>query len=210
MTASSDSSLNQKESRIDLAEHMLRAMSSIIATKGAIYCSAPITSGRRHLQWLSKNGLSYDNVDDLPSEHALSHRDAVVRKNREHARAVVADLRERSTVPVIDPTAMGHIPGWSQANWLDFWQSVIAKFAIRVVFLDDWQFSAGCSAEFLFAHTRSIPAFDERGNALSLIDGARLIERAIAVNTSQRHSVSRIENVLERIRLLTDATRTGE
>lgn len=87
---------------------------TVIPGKSAIYCSAPITSGKRFLHWTMKRGHSHEDVDALIHAHAHEHRIEVVEPNISHAQSIVALLRAKSSRLVIDPTALPSIPSWRQ------------------------------------------------------------------------------------------------
>ena len=178
------------------AKFLLSVYRSALADTSALYCSAPITSGRRFIQWVRHRGHDISDVDDAVVQYAGEHRAIVVAPNLAHAATVVRELRKRSPIPVIDPTGVPHISGWDQAAWLNFWESVIERFAIGVVLVNDWEFSYGCAHEFMFAHATGIPTFAEDGRFLDLAAGRALIEDAVAQISLAGGSVARFEKTL--------------
>jgi hypothetical protein len=158
---------------------LLSLYGSVLAEHSSLYCSAPITSGRRYIEWLRSSSLRVDSVEHATTTFKEAHRLSVISPNIEHAQHTIKALRSSTGLPVIDPT---HIPaqnGWTQADWLTLWIAVIDRFALAVVLLDDWQFSFGCAHEFLHAHRTGIPTFDERGNAVEREHGMALISAAV-------------------------------
>lgn len=168
---------------------------SVVPNKGAIYCSAPITSGRRFLTWVRGRDDVIESVDHaielLPDEH----RRWVVEPNVAHAKAVITKLRSETPVPVIDPTAVPHIPAWKQTQWLRFWEKVITRYAFGVVFVDDWQFSFGCSHEFAHAASQGIPTYDETGHPLSATTALALLDDAALAMEMAGGSPDRLRKV---------------
>lgn len=164
--------------RVD-REFLLESFLCCVPLHGAIYCSAPITSGKRHLQWLRAVGQSFDSIDHASKAERELHERAVIEPNARHAQAVIDRLRKSSKQAVIDPTAYPAIEGWTQPQWHEFWSSVISRYAASVVFLDDWQYSNGCSEEFLTAVRLSLPRLDERGNEIAVAEAAQLLTDAI-------------------------------
>jgi hypothetical protein len=159
------------EREIDIA---MASFHAVLSRRQAIYCSAPVTSGRPYLQLLSSPGVD-------ASESAvgtLRHRREVVDFNRHRAMAIVDSLRRTYPAPVIDPTALPAIGGWGQDVWLTLWTRVIGEFAQSTVFIDDWQYSFGCAAEYLFSSRNGIPTFDERGQPLAPESAASLLRHA--------------------------------
>jgi hypothetical protein len=112
-----------------------------------------------------------------------------------HSEAVAARLRQ-TKVHVIDPSAVPHISGWTQDDWLGFWEQVIATYAAEIVFIDGWEFSYGCAHEFWFAQSRQIRTCDERERRVSIADGMALIRAAVEILSRTGVSVSRLERVL--------------
>ncbi len=178
---------------------MLQVYDGVLPSRSAIYCSAPITSGRRYLQWLtSQQGRQV--IDDLSEADKRLHQQQVIEPNKAHAREVADRLRQRTNKPVIDPTAVGPIDGWRQADWIAFWEDVIARFAFEVVLLEGWEYSYGCSHEFWFAHSRGLPTRDEVGNLLTPAEGVRRIQAAIAELQQARADTSKLDRVVELLR----------
>jgi hypothetical protein len=160
------------------AEVMLSILSAAIPARTATYCSAPITSGRRLAVWLKSSGLTRFDLDNANAEDQEAHRVGVIEPNVIHAQQVVSRLRREHHSVVIDPTAMGPIDDWNQASWISFWEAVIRRFARRVVFVNDWQYSFGCAHEFLATLQAGIPTYDEKGDLIAASDGLTMIKNA--------------------------------
>jgi hypothetical protein len=175
---------------------LLAIYGSALCDSSALYCSAPITSGRRFLQWVQQRGNDIRDVDHAAVDHGDEHRSQVVDPNLAHAKAIVANLRRLSPIPVIDPTAVPHIAAWGQSEWLRFWEAVIARFAIAAIFVNDWQFSYGCAHEFMYATSIGLPAFSEHGAPIKVADGRALIAAAVREIRSFGGSTARLETVL--------------
>src|SRR5690242_14297698 len=111
---------------MDLSADLLVSIyGSVLPNKGAIYCSVPITSGRRFLTWVHSRADVIESVDHAMELLPDEHRRCVIEPNVVHARHVVGRLRRETAVPVIDPTAVPHVPTWKQLEWLGFWEKVI-------------------------------------------------------------------------------------
>jgi hypothetical protein len=144
--------------------------------------------------------MSFASVDEISSEERERHKREVIARNCEHARAFVATLRRKEAASVIDPTSYPVIPNWTQSQWIAFWGAVIARYASRVVFLDDWQFSSGCVQEYLIARSLKIPTFDERGEQLSVVRALELLDGAIGESAAHGSPASMLERVAEELR----------
>jgi hypothetical protein len=174
---------------------MLQTYESVLLPRSAIYCSAPITSGRRYLDWL-KGRHDRHGIDDLSEGDRKLHRQQVIEPNRAHAKQIADRLRARTNQPVIDPTVVGPLDGWKQNDWVSFWEEVIARFAFELVLIDGWEYSYGCTHEFWFATTRGLPCRDEAGQSLGSAEAARCLRNAIADLHRVNADTSKLERVL--------------
>jgi hypothetical protein len=166
---------------------------------GATYLSAPITSGKRFSDWHARsNG---DVSLSRPGRREEFERE-VVAPNRERVRELVAELRRTCAGALIDPTALADLPNWTQDDYRVFWSRVIETFAGRVVLVDGWQYSNGCSYEFLTALRKRIPAFDERQRPLPPAEGLRLLRAAIAELKGRAIPTIFLERVAEEVQSL--------
>src|SRR5258705_4344875 len=123
---------------------------AVLGSRRVTYCSAPITSGKRFQQWLSRLGKRHDDLDGFASSLRSRHANEVMGPNMNQAQAVIRRLRARGEI-VIDPTAVGPRRRWQQRDWRFFWKEVIQRYARRVVFVDGWEYSSGCVYEYLTA-----------------------------------------------------------
>jgi hypothetical protein len=143
-------------------EHLSAAYKSVLGVGGAVYCSAPITSGRLYLEWLREFASMPLTVDEVLSEHRAEHFARVIQPNISRAASATERLRAMTDLPVIDPTAVPHINGWTQDKWLSFWERIISEFAVAIVALDGWSLSFGCAHEVLYGFRLGLPVYDER------------------------------------------------
>jgi len=182
---------------------LLEAYDSILASRSAIYCSAPITSGQRYIEWLTQSGGSRNLIDDYSPSEREQHRVRVIEPNRAHARGIADDLRRRTRKPVIDPTAIGPVSGWRQTDWIGFWEEVIARFAVELVFVEGWEYSYGCTHEFWFATSEGIPTFDETGQPLPASRGAHQIDAVLPRLKKAGIDATKFERILGLLRGVT-------
>ena len=161
----------------------------------AIYLSAPITSGKRLLAQ-RRDRLRNSDLADRPKSEFFKQ---VISENRHHAVATAKRLRDAFPSVVIDPTVLEDIPGWTQCDYRDFWGRVIERYARKVVLADDWQYSSGCSYEFLVASRNGIATLDERFQPLSRTAGLLLITEAINDIRAADSSTDFLEGVREQL-----------
>jgi hypothetical protein len=172
-------------------------LTSIIEGRGAVYVSAPITSGRRLVEW----GKEY-HFDKADPEHQDEFQREVVGPNREHARQIVRQLRREFPGVLIDPTAMEDIEGWTQDDYRYLWGRIIAHSVKTVVYIDGWQYSNGCAYEFLVAWRCPVETLNEELQPLSLEEGLQLIRAAIAELQEAGQKTAFLERVAEELESL--------
>jgi len=157
-------------------EAVAQVLASVIECKSATYVSVPITSGPRFLEWFRTRGVQ---LEANGREYAEELLQSVVRPNSEAVTNRVTELRKATKAVVINPAAFNR-PDWTQDDYRYFWGYIIERFVDKVIFLEGWQYSSGCSYEFLKCVRSGIPAFAEDGTALHSELGCRLIESALA------------------------------
>jgi hypothetical protein len=162
----------EREAEVEAA---VEAFASLVEGRTAVYVSSPITTGRFASEWRRGRGaLAVAGVDD-------EFRRAVVEPNRRRAAEYVRELRKRER-SVIDPAAVGDVPGWSQADYHVLWARVIERYARAVVFRDGWEHSSGCAYEFLVAHDTGARVLRDDLTPLSREEGRELLSVAAAEN----------------------------
>jgi hypothetical protein len=148
----------------------VEAFASVAETRSTTYVSSPLTTGPRAFEWhRQRDGHS----------PTTAFAEGVIEPNRREAAAFVRDLRSRVSEVVIDPTAMSDIPEWEQDDYRYFWGRVIETYCARVIFRGGWQYSSGCSYEFVVAAARGISTLTEDLEPLEASDAATLLGDAI-------------------------------
>jgi hypothetical protein len=153
---------------------ILEFLASVAGEQETVYMSAPITSGKRLLEFKQNgsNSFTKSNYCEESSIQIISH-------NRLHAKTVAQKIRTKLDTIIIDPTLVGDIDEWTQDDYRFLWGKVIEKYAKTVIYIDDWNYSNGCAYEFLVAKQLNVKTLDERFNLLSLDKGILLIKNAI-------------------------------
>jgi len=159
---------------------LLNILGSVVVGRSAVYVSAPITSGMRLARWLRSRNVEFD--PSHPESYAEFQRE-VLEPNCEHAQEIIGNLRTKFPNVVIDSTALKDIDGWTQDDYRYLWGKVIEQYATTVVFIDGWQYSNGCSYEFLISYQSASDhcpsVLDENLKPLTLEQGLTLIKAAI-------------------------------
>ncbi len=181
---------------------MLEVYESVVDGTDIFYCSAPVTSGKRYINWLEQIGKSFADIDSADKDYQESHFREVIEPNRLHAQQIIQRLREQTGCIVVNPTALPPLPDWTQRDWYSFWGKVIERYVTTAFFINDWQYSKGCVYEFWVAQREGIPTFDEGKCPLSLEAGINMVAEAIAIMQQQGQSIAFIETILDKLKEL--------
>lgn len=160
-------------------EALLNILASVVVGRSAVYVSAPITSGKRLARWVGSRNVEFD--PSHPDNYADFQRE-VLEPNCEHAQNAIINLRKKFPNVLVDPTALKDVDGWTQDDYRYLWAKVIEQYATTAVFLDGWQYSNGCSYEFLVSYQSASDhcplVLDENLKPLTLDQGLTLIGAA--------------------------------
>jgi hypothetical protein len=195
-----DSSFPPEATRVAEIDAIVEFFRGLLQPRSAIYVSAPITSGRRFVDWLitfrRQNPVATDA--DYRSEQA----ERVIRPNRESIRTLVASVRKQYNAAVIDPTSVGDLPAWNQGDYRSAWAKIIEQFAHTVVFADGWHLSNGCAYEYLVATKAGIKTVDQLGRPITGSDANSLIRKSIDELKSLDLSAEFLRGILEELEAL--------
>ncbi|MGK7950420.1 MAG: hypothetical protein AB4368_16950 [Xenococcaceae cyanobacterium] len=181
---------------------MLEVYKSVINKNGVLYCSAPITSGKRYIDWLESIGKNFVDIDRADKTYHDSHFEEVIEPNRKHAQHFIWQLRKQTEKIVIDPTALPPIPEWKQQDWHLFWRQVIERYVSTVFLVDDWQYSNGCVHEFWIAQKNGIPTLNENQQTLNLATGIDMIAETIVKVQQRGGNTTFVEEILNNLKSL--------
>lgn len=185
-------------------DSMLEVYESVIGNNKVLYCSSPVTSGKRYFDWLEFIGKQFIDIDNIEISFRDDHFEKVVKPNRAYAQKIIQKLREQPGCIVVDPTIMPHLQGWTQKDWHSFWGRVLERYVKAAFFVNDWQYSNGCVYEFWFAYKQGIQVFSEDEQPLKLKAGIDLISDAISMMQRQKQSTIAIESILDKLKDLSN------
>jgi hypothetical protein len=174
-------------------EAFIELLRGLFPERLALYVSAPITSGQRFINWISRRPHLTDVLDQYEREHSRE----VVAPNRDAASSLVFRARAAHLGPVIDPTVVGDIDGWTQGDYRTAWARVIQEFVRAVIFANGWEFSNGCSYEFLIATKAGIQTLDELWRPMTLATGVSLLRGAVTDISSHGLPAEFLRGILE-------------
>jgi len=90
-------------------------------------------------------------------------------------------------------------PGWSQPEYLAFWETLLRTRIKSAWFNRNWQFSNGCTFEFAVAQHAGLSTLDHEGNTLDLLAGIELVKDAINKLNSEGFETSKLREYLHRL-----------
>lgn len=185
----------------------IKACLSILAcalpSTKVIYISTPITNGKILLPWLSSLPDHVKSDSQTYEKLLLEH---VIKPNIEKGQAFAARVRDLSRAPVIDPSPF-MADDWTQTDYIELWTCVIEEYASEVWFNSGWEFSNGCTQEYLAALKAGIPTKDASGNPLPASHACALIEGVIPELQEAKVNAMVLRSVLSSIKAF--ITNTG-
>ena len=172
----SDGSFPPESTRVAEIDAIVEFFRGLLKPKSAVYVSAPITSGRRFVDWLATFRRQFQTFTE--ERYRSDQAERVIRLNRESVRALVADVKKQYGGGVIDPTAVGDLAGWTQNDYRSAWARIIKEFAHTVVFADGWHLSNGCAYEYLVATRAGVNTVDQNGRPIPVAKAMAMIADA--------------------------------
>ena len=160
-------------------EMAFSAIDCVLHRDHVIYASSEISSGFRLFATLRDQGLK--NADELKQKMGEAwYESTIVGRNTKAAVLFTESIRSRLTdrTMVVTPAPF-QAPGWTQPEYLAFWEELLRTRIKSVWFNQNWQFSNGCTFEFAVALDARLPTLDHAGKSLSQEEGIDLIRRAI-------------------------------
>jgi hypothetical protein len=105
---------------------------------------------------------------------------------------------------IIDSSSL-EVPDWEQKQYNEFWREVLERHVRRVIFLDGWHYSHGCTLEFETAQRLELDCVDERLQELNRDNGIRLVTEAAREIEALGLDASVLTNICERLAALKKA-----
>lgn len=157
---------------------ILSAIECVLNGDKAVYASSDLTTGRRFYRLLREWGVR-DSAGLRDKLGEAGYRAQLLEPNAAAANAFARDLRQRlgGDTLVITPAPLT-APGWSQQDYLAFFETLIRTRIKAAFFNDGWEYSNGCTFEFVVARHAGLPTFDANHRPLDRAGGLELIEQA--------------------------------
>jgi len=154
-------------------------MNCVLTPEAAIYCSSELTSGLRQYKEMQKHGVK--SAVDLKRKRGEDWvQKNIVDVNIQEADLFAASVRHAQSdgTQVINPAPL-KVPDWGQPEYLAFWEELIRSRVKEVRFNKNWQFSNGCTFEFVVATDAKVRTLDADGNLLGPRTAVEQMEAAI-------------------------------
>jgi hypothetical protein len=178
------------------------AIDCILNGEQAIYASTELTTGQRAFSVLREiGGTRGADLKARLGEQGFVER--ILSPNVELAMAFARRLHQSlgGNQLVITPAPFT-APGWTQAEYLSFWETLIRTRVKAVYFNDGWEYSNGCTFEFAVALDAGLPTCEADGRMLGAETAMARIEAAIASLDGDRLQSDRLAENLNRMREL--------
>lgn len=164
-------------SRPDQSTIVLSMADCFVKGRKALYCSSELTTGLRLYT------ACWDN--EVTDRYALAEklgkmwlRDNVFVVNEQAANTFALSVEMRHSHTTISPACL-FIPEWGQHDYLNFWETLIKTRISEVWFNTNWQYSNGCTFEYMAARVAGLPCYDIEGNVLEVNEAIDLTHKAI-------------------------------
>jgi hypothetical protein len=174
----------------------LSALDGVLNGDKAIYASSELTTGRRFYELLRAHGardaaelhgkLGEADYQRLLWDPNLAATNAFARALRQHH--APGEL-------VVTPGPFS-APGWSQQEYLAFWETLLRTRVKAAWFNDGWEYSNGCAFEFAVASDAGLPTCDVAGRALTVEAGRERLEAAARELEAAGFDASRLRQSL--------------
>lgn len=179
----------------------LSAFDSILNGEKAVYHSSELTTGKRLFALFREHGVrERRELKAKMGEEAF--RRQVWDPNVAEANAFARELHHRLGGEIVITPAPFVSPGWTQPEYLAFWETVIRTRCKAVYFSEDWEYSSGCAFEFAVALDQGLPTFHADGRDMPLEEGRFRIAAAIAELEVEGLDVAPLCDILARLTAL--------
>lgn len=157
------------------------AIDCVLNGEKAIYASSELTTGRRVHSVLREIGAQRSS-ELRPRLGEQEYMTRIWNPNVDSAMTFARRLHHSlgGNQLVITPAPF-MAPGWNQQEYLAFWEALLRSRIKAVYFNEGWEYSNGCTFEFMVAVDQGLPTFDAAGVPLRLSDATAQVAEAIEV-----------------------------
>ena len=171
---------------------LLSMIDCLVLDREAVYASSEFTTGTRFYDLCRRYGVR--TGEELKKKLGKEYYSQLLLPNKEEGIRFARRVRELGSSLVLTPNPFV-APGWSQLEYLGFWDEVIAKKCRAVYFNQGWEFSNGCTFEYLVGLKAGIPLFDYRNEPLQPAAAKAMISTAIESLEKEGFTVPKLRKV---------------
>lgn len=184
------------------AEMLLSLLDCIILDREAVYASSEFTTGRRFYQLCRQYNVR--SAEELKSRLGDKYVSLLLTPNKDAGIRFARDLRALGHPLVLTPNPFHADPlnlkrNWSQSEYLEFWRMVIERKCHAVCFNEGWEFSNGCTFEYLAGLQAGAQLFDHCYKPLNPVLARDTISYAIETLEKDGFSVPKLREVLSEL-----------
>ena len=199
MTPVVDTASARTRSWQEEAEMLLSLLNCVVLDSEAVYASSEFTTGRRFYDLCRQYNVR--TAEDLKRRLGDEYSNRLLAANKDEGICFARRLRELGHTLVLTPNPFHADPlnlkrNWSQGEYLDFWNLVISKKCHAVFFNEGWQFSNGCTFEYLAGLKAGVQLFDDRGRPLEPAVAKKMIAAAIESLENDGFRVPKLREVV--------------
>lgn len=181
------------------------AMDCILMGERGIYASTELTSGFRVYQ--ACRDASVRTTDEVKKKMGADwYRRHIWDANVALALQFAGAIRKEQEGRIVITPAPFMAPGWSQFEYLAFWETLLRTRVDASWFNENWQYSNGCTFEFAVAHDAGVPTYDKDGKTIDLDAGIRLVRLAVQSIESDGFDTRTLRQNLDRLIALREAS----
>lgn len=197
-----DAAATRPRSWKEEAEMLLSLLDCVVLGREAVYASSEFTTGKRFYQLCRQYNVR--SAEELKSQLGDQYVSLLLTPNKEAGIRFANDLRALGHPLVLTPNPFHADPlnlkrNWSQPEYLDFWRMVIERKCHAVCFNEGWEYSNGCTFEYLAGLQAGAQLFDHRYKPLNPVLARDTIAYAIEVLEKDGFSVPKLREGLAKL-----------
>lgn len=191
---------------IDEIKMVISAYDCVLPDDAGIYCSSDITTGKRFYYDVLKPSEVHSEEElrrKVGAEEFKKIQTALIQDNVVRGVAFAEKLRERGLINVVAPGPF-FARGFDQQHYLYLWEWFIIKKIYQIWFNGDWEYSNGCTLEYVIGAKKGIPRLDCEGGSLSIEDAIAKVSAAADELKSEGFIIAKLEMNLRLMKELAD------
>ena len=184
------------------ADMVMSLLNCVVLDRESVYASSEFTTGKRFYDLCREYGVRSD--EELKRKMGPSYYEKLLGVNKNQGINFARKLRGLGHFLVVtpnpfvaDPLKLKH--NWTQDEYLTFWKMVITEKCSAVFFNEGWQYSNGCTFEYVVGLKAELPLFDHNGASLDTTRAITLLKAAIQDLEGDGFSVPKLRDVLDQL-----------